>query len=480
MSLRADALSAANARASRGVPGTAGARHPLDGRLSAAVPSSASLANPAIAASAEPRVESPARINLAWLIKLRWSAIAGQLLLMVVVDQLMGWALPLAWLIAIVGLSVGTNLALACWHRRGAEAREWLLVSVMALDTLLLTLLLHVTGGAANPFSFLYLVQLALGAVVLRGRWALLLFVLSAACYGALFLTAQSGPAGHHGPSAHAGGSMEAHLRGMWVAYVATAVLIVYFVGRVKQALAAREAEILEIRGLQARYEKVAAVGSLAAGAAHELGSPLGTIAIAAKELERELRADASTEPLALDAQLIRAEVERCRGIIRQLIGAAGETPGEQSMAEEVGAVVASAVAGLYARERILVEVPSGLPLLNVPPSAFAQALRGLLQNALDASPPASNVEVSAHAAAGGAVVLEVRDRGTGMTAQVLARVTEPFFTTKEPGQGMGLGLFLARRLVEKLGGALTFESAPGVGTTVRVTLPSAEPRRSA
>jgi two-component system sensor histidine kinase RegB len=427
-------------------------------------------------------------INLAWLLTLRWGAIAGQVATILVVDRVMGIALPLAALALIIGVEVLSNVAGMIWMRVDREVREGLLAAFMLADVVLLTALLFLTGGAFNPFSFLYLVNIALAAVVLRPRWTWALVVLSLACFGALFGDHRWLPldAPRHGHAAH----MDMHLQGMWVAFGVAAVFIVYFVQRVTRALAGRESELAAARARNERDQRLASLATLAAGAAHELSTPLSTIAVAAKELERALARDAehvarnddgdyeaaragdAVERVA-DARLIREQVERCRQILAHMAADAGESAGEAIVPVRLGDIVDDAIRGLGddRRVRVVCDEAARRHTVRAPARAVAQALRGVLDNARDASPHA-RVELRVRTGASGCR-LEVHDDGPGMRPEVLARAGEPFFTTKTPGEGMGLGLFLTRAVLERLGGKLELSSSLGRGTTTALILPA-------
>jgi two-component system sensor histidine kinase RegB len=176
---------------------------------------------------------------------------------------------------------------------------------------------------------------------------------------------------------------------------------------------------------------------------------------------------------MADDARAIRERVERCREIIGQLSSDAGQSPGEGAARVTSEEILQLALAGLGDPGRVRVDADgeSGVRRLEVPLRATAQALRNVLKNALDASPDDSIV-VMRMRCAGDTARFEVEDEGSGMPADIVARCTEPFFTTKEPGSGMGLGLFLTRSVVDQLGGTLSVKSQPGVGTTVVLSLP--------
>lgn len=405
------------------------------------------------------------RLNFSWLLKLRWAEVAGQAATIFGVWWLLEIDLPLIELAAVVLIGLASNVGLALWFRSEPEVAEAHLAAVMALDVALLTGLLFFTGGPWNPFSFLYLVQIALATVVVRAYWTWMLAALSLGSFGLLLI--------EHRPLVTDGLVVaDVHEKGMWVALGVASGFIVHFLLRVTGALAQRERELGEARNLAARQERLASLATMAAGAAHELSTPLGTVALVAKELERRLGPDGDPDMLE-DMRLIREEVGRCRVILDQMAGGAGESAGEGVEAVTLEALLGQAVVGIRDEPPVRVDVDPELRrcVLQVPPGAIAQALRSIITNAQDASPPHREVVVTA-SSHGGDLRVVVRDRGRGMAREVLARVGEPFYTTKEPGRGMGLGLFLTRAVAESVGGSLGIESAPGQGTEVTLTLP--------
>ncbi len=407
-------------------------------------------------------------INFSWLVRLRWAAIAGQLATIIGVTRLFEVRLPLPGLGVVLAIEAVSNIVCTLAARRGRPA-EWWSGGVMMADTLLLTALLYLTGGAYNPFSFFYLVQIALAAVILSARWVWPLVLLSLAGSGILFVA----PSPLEGLS-HAQ-HMALHLRGMWVAFSVAASFIVYFLLRVRHDLEAREGELEAARQLGERQQRLASLATLAAGAAHELATPLSTIAIAASELERRL-STLDENNLREDVQLIRSEVGRCRQILDSMAAEAGQTAGEGLSAVDIRALLEGVVKDARHAPQVEIEVVAlGDAPMTLPRRALAQAIKSLVENAQDASPEAAPVRLVAGREAG-ALYVDVIDRGAGMSATVLARAGEPFFTTKAPGRGMGLGLFLTRTLVESLGGSLELRSRVGEGTRVRLRLSPSVP----
>lgn len=419
----------------------------------------------------------PGALNFRWLLRLRWGAALGQLGLVLGVYLGLGIRLPVAVMLVVIGVELLSNALLTRWAggRPGALASasgaERAIAWVMAADTLLLTVLLALSGGPNNPFSVVYLVNVALAAVMLEPRRTWALVALTLACFGALFVQPSLPWLAANGLSHEA--MMELHLRGMWVAFGVAAAFIVVFVQRVTRALSERDAELARARAQAAHRERLASLATLAAGAAHELGTPLSTIALVARELERQL---AVHPDAAADARLIRDEVERCRRILDGMATDAGAPSGEGTGEEPLSRVVDEALDGLPGRERVRVEARGDLARhAPLPLRALGRSTQALVRNALQASDDAAEVLLRVEATAA-ALRLEVTDRGAGIAPDILPFVGEPFFTTRQPGTGMGLGVFLARSLSEQLGGSFSLTSTPGAGTSAVVQVPLEAP----
>jgi two-component system, sensor histidine kinase RegB len=409
-------------------------------------------------------------INLSWIVKLRWAAMAGQLVTIGVVHEGMGIELQLAPLLGLIALSTATNLVAFGWTVRGRSVAPWVIPALMVFDTVLLTALLYLTGGPFNPFSFVYLVQIALATVVLSPRATWMLVLLSLACSAFLFVGYEELPLAKMSHSQH----MRIHLIGMWVAFGVAAAFIVYFLLRITRALATRDAELYAARNLVIRQEKLASLATLAAGTAHELATPLSTIALVARELDHQLADASKIDEARADAKLIREQVQRCRAILDRMSIRGGEFAGESPARVELVDAVREAISELSDSPPIRIELAERADgcALAAPPRALAVTLQNLLKNAQDASEGEGQEVVLTAKVMDNTVRIEVRDQGIGIPREVLERIGEPFFTTKPPGRGMGLGIFVSRAMIERLGGQLSIASDPGAGTCVTIDLP--------
>lgn len=417
-------------------------------------------------------IASRARVGLPWLVRLRWGAIGLEVAAVAVAQLLAESVQATPWILGCIAVSAASNVMLGRPRHSPASPVETLWGVALALDVTLFSVILHLTGGPWNPFSVLYLVYIALAAVVLGAAWTWGLAALAIACYGGLFVVSGT-PAEH---AMHAGDpGFLLHLRGMWLAFALAATLTAHFVVRLSSAIEIRDAEIAAVREQAARSERLAALTTLAAGAAHELGTPLATIAIAAGELDRAVARlpEPQAGLLREDTRLIRAELARCRHILDRMSAEAGTLVGEAPAAVPCASLILDVIAALAPHEAARVDVgPLPSRKVAVPRHAFTQAISSLVRNALDATHgTGGRVRVGVAVEPDGLRII-VRDDGPGMSAEVLARAGEPFFSTKPTGRGLGLGLFLTRALAERMGGRLVLESKPGAGATVAFELP--------
>lgn len=431
------------------------------------------------------RASQEPRAALRWLVWLRWASVLGQLTTIAVASPLVEMELDHPVLLSLVAAGALTNLGLELILRRGRlpaspelEVRRnaRLVFAVLVFDVILLTALLLASGGPANPFSVFYLVHVVLAGLVLGAFGAWNMAALTTVAFGLLFVL-PSTPIDHH--AHHGGGSGAAaslHLQGMWVAYVLAACFLATFVSGLTRALTRRDLELQRLRTRNERSERLAALATLSASAAHELGSPLATIAVAARELELDLTRDKPGSALLPDARLIREEVDRCRNLLHEISRRGGLLTGERPEPSQPDALWQEVASRASRRPGLRIELtPAQTPPLTIPRAALTQALLNLVENAHDAH---QRAHVDAPIRVGTTLhpdhlVLWVKDQGHGFAPEILAELGEAFVTSR-PGEGLGLGLHLAHSLAADLGGRLDVRSTPQ-GSEVTIRLPLAK-----
>ena len=388
------------------------------------------------------------RVALPWIIRLRYAMAFGQVATALVVDRILHIDLPLGWICIAPLLVVLSNLWLSA--RATAPdgparfAESTLIGWVFVLDTLCLTAVLMLTGGPYNPFSLLYLVHITLSAAILNQRQTWVLGVLACVCFALLFRIYRpiSALEMHH-----PGDGVNLHLAGMWVGFAVATLLVTMFSGKISELLREREESLLQMQEELARKDRLASLVTLAAGAAHELSTPLGTIAVVAKELERYATRTVRDSAVAEDSRLIRTEVDRCRQILHRMSIDGAEPAGEPLESVQVDVLLDGIVSSFSPASTLKIEASheDREVVLTVPRHAIEQAIIALVKNGIEAGPAGSPVILSISRSPG-SVRFVVKDCGGGMSLDSLRHAGEPFFTTKEPGKGMDSGYFLCER----------------------------------
>lgn len=387
---------------------------------------------------------------------------------------------PLATL-SLIAAWAGHNLLSGVLLRQHRD-QEAIAGVHLLIDATALTVLLALAGGASNPFTILYFLPITLATQV-SPRWTWALAAWSLACFASLFVLAPTAGegvalnamehAGHHMPGPSQPNHFEGHLRGMWIAFGLTGVLMTFFVHRIALAIARQRAELTRLRQDALEDRHLASIGTLAAGAAHELGTPLGTMKLLTDELSL-MDTQERDEALAT----IREQLARCKRILSRMAN-------PELRVESLGAdakawplhQLAQAVRQLDPGAPLLVHLDAGLAkqTLQLPFEVLTQLLRELVTNAAAAcrrkQDPKAGVEVLL-AVTDGQLRVEVRDQGVGMSPQVLASAFDPFFSTRPEGAGMGMGLYLTRAHVRQLGGSIELDADETRGTTVTIQLP--------
>jgi two-component system sensor histidine kinase RegB len=375
-------------------------------------------------------------------------------------------------LLSIV-VAIGTMLLLNGWTwwrlRHAASVSDGELFVQLLGDIAALTLLFYFTGGYSNPLVWMYLLPLAIAAVALPPRLVWAITGLATACYSTLVF--------FHVPLSHlhvndlVGVGLDTHLAGMWLGFIVSALLVAGFVSRIGNTLRENDRLIAEAREQVLESERMLALGALAAATAHELGTPLATMAILAGELSDE---HAGNPALAQDLALLRKEIGRCKEILSSLAASAGQMRGEGASSIALDDFLGETLQR-WRDTRPALQFDCQLQGVTPAPRIAAdrtlgQALVNLLDNAADASPARIEMHGGWDAAE---LRIDIRDFGSGLSPEIAARAGTPFFTTKQE-KGMGIGLYLARTILGRHGGDVHLESHAQGGTLTRIRLPLA------
>ncbi|MDX1802546.1 MAG: ATP-binding protein [Alcanivorax sp.] len=401
------------------------------------------------------------------LIQLRWIAVLGQLVTILIAHYGFGIELPMnAMLAVLLGLTLFNGASLLRLQLRRDIANAELFVALL-VDVAMLTAQLYLSGGTSNPFIFLYLLQVVLGAMLLEAWSAWIVFVTTTICF--IWLAFAGRPLVL--PMDHGRGLASIYIQGMLVSFVLNATLLVIFINRITRNRRARDARLAQLRQRAAEEEHIVRMGLLASGAAHELGTPLATLAVILGDW-RHMEAFTSDPDLLQEIDEMQTQVKRCKSIVSGILLSAGEARGESSEETTVREFLDELV-----EEWQLTRPVDGFNYVNhfgqddlhiVSDSVLKQTICNVLDNALEASPQWVGLEVERE---GDNLVLSVLDSGPGFADEMIERLGQPYQSSKgRPGSG--LGLFLVINVIRTLGGGVSARNRSDGGAEVRLSLP--------
>lgn len=412
--------------------------------------------------------ETTNRKNLLLLVQLRWLAVVGQVITIAVVHHAVGVTLPLVPMAVVIACLVALNLLTLLRLRRQLVVVQAELFAELLLDVAALTAQLSFSGGAANPFAFLYLLQITLGATLLdtRATWALVV----CAVVGFLLLIPFHLPLDLPGDVADE--FFLLHILGSFVSFVLTACLLVLFITRINRNLRARDQHLADLRQQSAEEDHIVRLGLLASGAAHELGTPLATLSVILNDW-RQMEVFDTDDDLAEEMDEMQAQLDRCKQIVSGILILSGAVRGEGTIRTTVRDFIDDTLLEWRASRS-----PAAFHYDNtfapdaaiVSDAALKQVLFNLFDNALEASPAWIGLVVRRQE---DALVITVTDAGPGFPAQMLESLGKPYQSSK-PRPGSGLGLFLVVNAIRKLGGSVVAANNPGGGASVTLSLPLA------
>lgn len=405
------------------------------------------------------RIANTALSSMHPLIQLRWIAVFGQVATIVFVHFVLGISLPLTPMAVVLAILIAFNLfSMLYWRSREEVSNEGLFFSLL-VDVFTFTAQLHFSGGIANPFVFLYLLQVVLAAVLLRPWASWSIAAITGFCF--ILQILWEGPVAI--PDRY-------RATGLVICFLLNAALIVVFINRINRILRAHDEHLASMRQRAAEEEHIVRMGLLASGAAHELGTPLATISVLLNDWRRMplFRQDSVLQE---DAGEMQIQIDRCKSIVSGILLSAGNMRAEAPEQNTLTGFLDTLVSGWQAtrpvrrfeyRNTITDDVPI------VADEGLKQMICNVLDNALEASPDWLALEALQH---GDDLVIRVLDNGPGFSPAMLAQFGRPYQSSKgRPGSG--LGLFLSLNVARSLGGNIFPQNRETRGAVVTMELP--------
>ncbi len=432
----------------------------------------ATASEPASLTAASPTLPPRGGVRLRALVLIRWAAVAGQIFTVAVVYWGLGFHLPLLAVGGTIALSALLNLAVSLGRPASARIDDREATVFLAFDIVQLAMLLYLTGGLTNPFSLLLLAPVAIGATILSLTSNIALSLLTIVSIAVLGLMHQ--PLPWDGPPPE---FPEIYHTGTWAGLTLTTLLITLYGWRLAEEARQMTDALGAAQAALAQEQRMSALGALAAAAAHELGTPLSTIAVVTREMMHEVEPD---DPLREDVELLAAESERCRSILARLsVDPTGDVSDAYTLVPLPALI--EAAAQNCRREGIAITFESGPRGEGVPQTApiqvrspeIMQGVGNIVQNAVSFA--RREVLIATHWTTEWSEV-EVSDDGPGFSESLLDELGTPFISTRQGEEGhMGLGVFIAKTLLERTGATVTFgnRSSGGGGAAVAVRWPN-------
>ncbi len=403
--------------------------------------------------------------NVALLVQLRWMAVIGQLVAIWFSARILHVSLPLPNLLVVPALLVAINLFTIRLGRSRAGYTRLELLAALAVEVAALSWQLYLSGGTTNPFSFLFLLQIVIGAILLPPSWSWMIAALSSVLV--VVLTFFYRPL--RLPPRWVGQEMRLYLLGSVVSFALIAGLLLFFVIRMDRIRQSSDAALAALRQQAAEEHHIVRMAMLASGAAHELGTPMATMAVLLGDWLKHpaIRADAELES---ELREMDAELRRCKTIVSGILMSAGQARGENPAITPISAFIrtigrewAGRSSGGFRLDDRMADDP-----LIVSDPALRQVIGNVIENALEVSPDFVLLTARTEKRQ---LVLEVRDRGPGFAIEMIAAFGRPYSSTKGVPGG-GLGLFLVVNVVRKLGGRVHVGNDDRGGALVRISIP--------
>lgn len=416
-------------------------------------------------------IEVSTRLRLTTLLRLRWLADAGQALAVLFTAYILEFPLPMAACLALVALSAGLNIYLTFHYPQTHRLAPAASFGILAYDIVQLSGLLFLTGGMTNPFVFLIISPVVISATSLPLQLTCILGGMVVA--SATMLSFFHLPLPWHETEVFAAHST--YVAGMWVALVSSLVFTATYAFKVAEEARQLAAALNAAELVLQREKHLSALDGLAAAAAHELGTPLATITVVVRELERSL---SGREDIGEDISLIRSQAERCREILKRLTSLSTED--EQHFLRMPFTSLVEEIVAPHRNFGIEIDMVTqdciGTEPVGRRNPGVIYGLGNFVENAVDFARERVLLRWRWDQ---NSVTLYIIDDGPGFPISTLDRLGEPYTTnrtgrTDEAGGGLGLGVFIAKTLLERSGASIRFSNSkePGLGAVVEIKWP--------
>jgi len=378
-------------------------------------------------------------------------------------------AIPLPITPLVLSITLLALLSLLAWWRVrvAAQITQQELFLQLLGDISLFSMMFYFSGGYSNPLIWMYLIPITVAAVALKSAYAWLVAGMSIAAYTLLMFYHK--PLSHLHMHARSGVTLDIHLVGMWLGFVVSAIIVAIFIARIGQNLRDYDKKMADLREQALESERMMALGTLAASAAHELGTPLATMAIVNKELTQDL----ALQPEAVQQlNIMRTQILRCKEILSSITQNAGKQRAESGQGILLRVFLDEAIER-WRDTRPATELTASIHPTEHNPMIFhdrtlTQALQNMLDNAADESP--EHIELNAEWDAK-MLNITIRDFGKGLSEETQQQLGKPFFSSKHE-DGMGLGVYLTQSILARYQGTLTHRNHPQGGVITMVKLP--------
>lgn len=411
------------------------------------------------------RADSASRHNLFRLGLIRAVVLIGQGLALAYFSLIEPIDIPVSSIALVLAIYASVTIATANRSRINIPITGKEFFVHLLVDIFFFSILLYFSGGASNPFISYYLISISIAAITLPSFYTAVIALIALVCYSLLLI--YHVPVSAIAPSGmgHSMAGNNLHILGMWANFTISAVIITYFVSRMATELKSQQQKIAMHREQQLESEQLLAIGTLAAGTAHELGTPLTTMKLLVDEMRLQQEDN-------LDLKLLSQQIDQCKITLKQL-----QTTAEESSSEDYSAQPLTLYFDqLFERWQLMrpkvkanihyVDCSDSAPELKFHPT-IAQSILNLLNNAADASPESVDVSISWTKLD---IQIQIKDQGTGLDTANIKNIGKPFFSNKS--DGLGLGLFLSQSTVTRFGGSINLNNLENGGTLTTISLP--------